>query len=74
MKAIITAVALGAATLGGLAVAPASADAQPRRWDGPRYWHGPAHGPRWHAWRRGYYGRWNRYPIRTCRHGRCWYR
>ena len=68
MKTMITAAALAAATLGGMAVAPATADAQ------PRYWHGPAHGARWHTWRHGYYGRYHRYPIRVCRHGRCWYR
>ena len=69
MKTLITAAALAAATLA--ATAPTVASAQPYGY-GPRYdysggWRDRAYGPRWHAWRRGYYGRYHRYPVRVCR-------
>ena len=68
MKAIITAAVLAAASLGGLTAVTAHAEP-----DG-RFWHGPAEGPRWRAWRHHYRARWGREPIRVCRHRRCWYR
>jgi hypothetical protein len=63
MKTFITGLALAAATVTGAAAVsvPTAAAAQ------DRYWHGPAHGPEWHRWREGYYGRWHRYPARVCR-------
>ena len=68
MKKLMIAAMMAATTVGATAMTTASASAQ------PRYWYGRAHGPRWHAWRRGYYGRWHRYPVRVCGPRRCWYR
>ncbi|CAN5280171.1 hypothetical protein BH09PSE2_BH09PSE2_04110 [soil metagenome] len=80
MKKMILGIAAAAATVAGMATVaiPTAADAQPRHWEGQRYWHGPARGPGYRTWRQGYYGAYNRYPARSCRvrHGRtvCFYR
>lgn len=74
MKTLLAGLAVAAATVSATAAVtiPTTADAQ------PRYWHGGGYGPRYHAWRGGYYGRYHRYPVRYCehrRHGRvCYYR
>jgi opacity protein-like surface antigen len=82
MKKLFVCAALAAVTLTGVAVA-STAEAQPYGRGhgynyGPRYWHGPARGPGYQTWRRGYYRHHARYPMRSCtwRHGRqvCFYR
>lgn len=72
MKKMLAAVAVAATTLAGMAVSiPTAAEAQPygygRNYNYGRGYYGPARGPRWGAYRRGYYGRYNRYPRRVCR-------
>ncbi len=69
MKKLFATLAVAAATVTGMAAVtiPTAADAQPRHWEGQRYWHGPARGEGYHTWRRGYYGTYNRYPARVCR-------
>ena len=72
MKKMLVAAALAATTLTGMAVSlPTAAEAQPYGY-GPRHdygrgYYGPHRGPRYNAYRRGYYGRYNRYPRRICR-------
>ncbi len=68
MKSLMIAAALAATTFGATVATTSTASAQ------PRYWHGRAHGPEYRAWRRGYYGRWHRYPVRVCGPRRCFYR
>lgn len=70
MKTQMIAALAGAAALAGVA-APMTASAQPYGY-GPRYdysggWRDAPRGPRYEAWRRGYYGRYHRYPVKTCR-------
>ncbi len=76
MKKMLAAAAVAASTVAGLgAVAiPAAADAQVIvDYRSPYY--GPVRGPGWGAYRRGYYGRYHRYPVRVCGpRGRCWWR
>ena len=73
MKTLVVAATLAAAALGAGA-APTVASAQPFG----REWRDVDHGPRWDAYRRGYFGRYHRYPARVCeRTGRgpvCFYR
>ena len=76
MKKMLAAIAVAATTVAGMAVAiPTTADAQAYG----RPYYGPHRGPGYRAYRRGYYGRYNRYPTRVCRtrpNGvtRCFYR
>ena len=80
MKSKLAVAALAAATVVGALTAAGSASAQPWRYGyGPAYdysggWHDRAYGPRYGEWRRGYYARWHRYPVRVCRPGGCFWR
>ncbi len=83
MKKMLAALAVAATTVAGLAAVPTVADAQPNGY-GPRYdygrpYRGEFRGPRYNAYRRGYYARYNRNPRRVCETGRrgrtvCFYR
>ena len=75
MKKTLAAAAVAASTLVGMAAAmPAPASAQVVIDYGNPYY-GPVRGPGWGAYRRGYYGRYHRYPVRVCGpRGRCWWR
>ena len=79
MKKTLAIVLAAAAAAGSLAAA-GSASAQPWRYGyGPTYdysggWHERTHGPRWNEWRRGYYARWHRYPVRECGPRGCFWR
>ena len=76
MKKTLAAAALAASALAGMAAvaAPAPASAQVII-DYGRPYYGPVRGPGWDGYRRGYYARWHRYPVRVCGpHGRCWWR
>lgn len=76
MKTMLAAAAMAATTLVGMAAGvPTAAVAQPYG----RPYYGPHRGPGWNSYRRGYYGRYHRYPARVCRtrpNGvtRCFYR
>lgn len=76
MKKTLAAAAVAASTLAGLTVAaaPAAANAQVIV-DYGRPYYGAHRGPGWDSYRRGYYGRYHRYPVRVCGpRGRCWWR
>lgn len=75
MKNALAAVAVAASAVAGLTAVsvPAAADAQPR-FEYGRPYYGPVRGAHWRAYRRGYYGRYHRYPVRVCHRGRCWWR
>ena len=76
MKKMLAAAALAATAVTGVAAtaAPAPASAQVIVDYGSPYY-GPVRGRGWGAYRRGYYGRYHRYPVRVCGpRGRCWYR